>query len=996
MASTPQSRFGDLLRAFRREARLTQEELAERAGLSVRGISDLERGVNQAPWRETALALADALGLSPDKREQLLAARQRVTPLTRRTPRQELLSSTVRPRSLALIGRAGEQSQIDHLLARDGSPMLLFFGEPGIGKTRLLMDAEERAQRLGWTVLRGGSQQSDGQHPYAPLVQALESSLAAQSLAQRRQSLKDCEWMARLLPELADAAPTPVSSWQVSPEQERRLMFSAVGRYLARMAEPVGVLLVLDDLQWATADGLSLLLTLIRSAEAPTHPVCLRVVAAARDTPLDASHPLSHAIADLAREGLVSRTRLGPLTMEYANMLLHAALAGAGGIAAEEREAAIRVALARAGGVPLYLMGFARALSAPRSDSNQALSQIDIPWDVAETIHQWVNELPLAAQDVLSMAAVHGRETPLALLASACDLNEEQVIEAVEAAYAARLLIETSGDACMFAHDLIREAVLARLTAARVKMLHRRVAEALEADPRRAQAEPLAFHYGRSAESDRAIMYLERSGDQACALRANAAAEACYRDVLEYIAAHGPEGARGRVEEKLGNLLMGCGRYMDAIRAFEDAVSSFGRAGNVDGVGRAVAQIGWAHVRGGTCDQGLARVEPLLAPMALRDLRLSTQVMLLCAHAVLLFGEGRYLEQLASAQRAATLAREAHDMASLAKSMRLEGLALVLLGRLDEALPVLQETIKTAEIVGDLDSFSAALNDAAAAYRIRGELTSSWTHSARAVEVAEQLGDPTGIAFFATSHGDNAYLLGDWAIARHSFERAVAVVREMGSSWVAAYPLMSLGALSLAEGRDEAAIRLLDEAVTLAERDHDLQALRIAQATLAERELLRGAASDALRRLQPLLETSAITEKDTVALLPLVAWANVHLGSLTHAETTLDLCLRRAEVTGARLVIVDALLAQARLRIRQADWTRARESLSNALTLSKEMTYPYAELKAHYLYGKLSAACHLPARAREHYEQALTLCRRLGESLYQSYIADALADLPHA
>src|ERR1700733_5867617 len=56
-------RFAGLLRQLRREARLTQEELAEAAGLSPRSISDLERGVNLTAHKDTALLLAGALGL---------------------------------------------------------------------------------------------------------------------------------------------------------------------------------------------------------------------------------------------------------------------------------------------------------------------------------------------------------------------------------------------------------------------------------------------------------------------------------------------------------------------------------------------------------------------------------------------------------------------------------------------------------------------------------------------------------------------------------------------------------------------------------------------------------------------------------------------------------------------------------------------------------------------------------------------------------------------
>src|SRR5215203_2887896 len=66
--------FGDLLRRLRSAAALSQEELAERAGLSRRGISDLERGARHAPYLATVRLLADALQLDAAERAALLAA----------------------------------------------------------------------------------------------------------------------------------------------------------------------------------------------------------------------------------------------------------------------------------------------------------------------------------------------------------------------------------------------------------------------------------------------------------------------------------------------------------------------------------------------------------------------------------------------------------------------------------------------------------------------------------------------------------------------------------------------------------------------------------------------------------------------------------------------------------------------------------------------------------------------------------------------------------
>jgi len=66
--------FAGLLRQFRAEARLTQEELAEAAGLSPRSVSDLERGINRTARKDTAVLLADALSLTGQVRVLFVAA----------------------------------------------------------------------------------------------------------------------------------------------------------------------------------------------------------------------------------------------------------------------------------------------------------------------------------------------------------------------------------------------------------------------------------------------------------------------------------------------------------------------------------------------------------------------------------------------------------------------------------------------------------------------------------------------------------------------------------------------------------------------------------------------------------------------------------------------------------------------------------------------------------------------------------------------------------
>src|SRR5581483_2480353 len=105
-----------VLRRFRRAARLTQEELAERATLSPRAISDLERGERRWPQRETVQLLAEALHLSPADRASLeAAARGRDNAAARRhvaTPHN--LPAAVTP----IVGRERELVDLGALLRR--------------------------------------------------------------------------------------------------------------------------------------------------------------------------------------------------------------------------------------------------------------------------------------------------------------------------------------------------------------------------------------------------------------------------------------------------------------------------------------------------------------------------------------------------------------------------------------------------------------------------------------------------------------------------------------------------------------------------------------------------------------------------------------------------------------------------------------------------------------------------------------------------------------
>lgn len=158
MTEQPGSQFAGLLRHLRTEARLTQEELAEAAGLSPRSVSDLERGINRTARKETAGLLAGALGVAGPARELFVAAARGRAPVAdvlaavqeaapgaapaaaSRTLPRDTASFTGRERELARLleelAPAAVGRRVVGIHALDGMA--------GIGKTTLAVHAAHR------------------------------------------------------------------------------------------------------------------------------------------------------------------------------------------------------------------------------------------------------------------------------------------------------------------------------------------------------------------------------------------------------------------------------------------------------------------------------------------------------------------------------------------------------------------------------------------------------------------------------------------------------------------------------------------------------------------------------------------------------------------------------------------------------------------------------------------------------------------------------------
>ncbi len=984
MSSSRLPLFGDLLKRYRGAAGLTQEELAARAGLSPKGISDLERGARQTPRRETLQLLAEALKLSDHDYAVLEASARRRGKVSPSLPAITIPGAQCG--LPLLVGRAQELALIEQHLSGIGPEVLVFAGEPGIGKSHLLREAALRGQEQGWRVLQGGCHRRSGQGPYAPFLGLLERHLASLSPVKRRVALKGCGWIVRLLPELTEEVAEAVPSWSLPPEQERRLMFGAVVRYLTNVGSTAGCLLLLDDLQWAGADALDLFDFIIH---APS-PLPLRVVAAYRDIEVRSQDTLALLLTDLAREGHLMRRVLHPLPTSEAAALVDKLLSEMAGNQSSLREHILQ----RAGGLPFFLVNCAQVL---RDDALKGepghLEGQKLPWSVTESVRQRVAALPAEAQETLEIAAVIGRVVPRMLLARVAGelaWREEDLLTALEAACQARLLTEEGETAYAFAHDLVREIISSDMSAARRARLHRLVAQALEQKTGEAPVEVLAYHYSLAGENEQAIKYLGQAGKHALAMHANADAARHYREVVRRLEEAGQMMEAAQAREHLGRALMTLASYDEAVDVLEQAIATYRRENQHEQWLQALAQMGWVQALRGTPAEALERLEPLMESLS-ADPPSAGLAALYVALSYLYLASEQHARCLATAERGREIASEAGDQRLLMMAHDRRATALLMWDRLDESRQVLiEQVIPQAEALGDLQTLIRAWLNLSQVYGMWGLADQERLALEHTITLAEQLGDSAIGSFAHYRLGEYLFHSGDWKQARKEFEQAHALIRPVGMSRYAGFPLLGLGVLYQAEGCQEAANDCLEKAANLAQETESSQILEAVQAALAERELLNGQPEAARTRLTSWFPEAGRMNLSAEHILPLLAWTHLERGEVSQAQELLQQLIDHRRAAQERRHLVEALLVQARLEMRRSRWKKAREALEEALALCRAVSNPYAEAKTLYGYGLLSLKQRALAPGRERLEEALAILNRLGERLYAQHVEEAL------
>ncbi|HEX8066829.1 MAG TPA: AAA family ATPase [Thermoleophilaceae bacterium] len=682
-----------------------------------------------------------------------------------------------RERELAELGAAVEAAVSGH------GAVCLLTGEPGIGKTSLAGAVAERAERRGALVRWGRAWEGGGAPAFWPWVQVVRELSRGRDAAWLRERLgPGAPWIAQVVPEVREQVPGIDEPGSLDTDQARFALFDAVATFLRALSAERPLALVLDDLHAADPSTLRML-------EFACHAVRgapILVLAAYQEQAAQARPEIEKLVVEVAREG--TRVVLRRLDPDDVARLV-------------ERREGVRPEPALAcelwettEGNPFFASEVVRLLAVEgglRPDGGRAggPARIPLPDTVREAIRRRLAPLGPEVVETLGLAAVIGRELPLAVLERATGAGREELLDALDRASSAGLAGEVPGSpgAYRFAHGLVRETLYGDLAPSRRTRMHGAVGDALSerygaaVDAHLAE---LAHHYLLAAPvgfAEKAVDYATRAGRRAMRLLA----------------------------------------YEEAARLFEGALGALELAGSgTERRAELLLALGRARVRAG---DGAARETLLAAAGAARSLDRPD----LLAEAALAFRAFARQPGLVDDEVVALLeeALRRLDAAEVGLRARLTvRLAVQLFDRRDAGdrrEELVDEAIAAARGLGDPATLAYVLSNAQLVRWTAGRVEECRAYSEEVLALAEETGD-IDLAVTARSRQIDLYLgVDDLAGADLELEALDRLVRELSDPRAHAHVAVQRARRALIEGRFDDAERLMAEGEAHGERARD-------------------------------------------------------------------------------------------------------------------------------------------------------------------------------
>ena len=425
----------------------------------------------------------------------------------------------------SVVGRPVELAAIEQEIASALTRRLVGLtleGEPGIGKTRLLLEARELARQAGFTTIAATADE-EIRGPFLLARSILGSQEAMEAAAGAGEAAQ--EPLAQCLGAMSGQDDPGLASL---PTDQRVLRTFDLGAIAFRaLAEASGLAILIDDLQWADDDSLRLLRYVVRADAA--NPILL--VFAIRPEEFALMTEAVNLTADMDRMGIIRRLKLNRLTPGETRELLSQALGG------PVDPSSASVMHSQSEGVPFIVEEMAFAYR-----EAGMIQEIDGKWTLARNADRLV---PSAVKTLISRRAARLPEETTALLAEAAvlgrhfslkDLREvelrvreidadlESLAASLVPAVSAGLLIQHAQDSpadYSFPHEQVQEFAISTLVPARRRAIHAAIVKLLLAgEPSPASLPLLARHAKAAGDAEVCVRFSVEASRNALAASA--------------------------------------------------------------------------------------------------------------------------------------------------------------------------------------------------------------------------------------------------------------------------------------------------------------------------------------------------------------------------------------------------------------------------------------------------------------------------------------------
>jgi len=911
---------------------------------------------------------------------------------------------TERSGASTFVGRGEELDAIRDALKRSAversQQLVLVGGEPGIGKTTLATVFARRAHADGAVVLYGRCDEDLG-IPYQPWAEALGHLIdhAPPGMLDEVLTAHGAD-LAHLGPALSPIGKGG-GGGSADPETGRYLLFGAIVRILGATGVDHPVAVVLDDLQWADAPTLQVLRHLMTSDQ--RFPIV--VVGTYRESEVRAGDPLADLLA--WSHGQPSVTRLGLRGLDDTDLL--ALMEAAAGHSVDESGLALRDALSReTDGNPFFVFELLRHLietgavyqnAEGRWTASGDVRRQGLPISVREVIGRRAARLGDEAVRILSVAAVIGRDFDLDLLARAADTGEDALLEVLDTAVAATLVVNVVGERYSFVHALVGHALYETLSPARRARAHRRVADAIEAicgaDPGPRVGE-LAYHWAQALapqDAAKAISYARAAGDRALAQLAPDEALRWYRQALGLLDDQERDDPRLRAALGVG---IGNAQRQTGDPEFGRTLLEAGRLARQVGDGGTVVAAALANNRGlfsviGRVDHD--RVEMIEAALAsIGDVDSAPRARLLALLAIEHTWDGDYPGRRALSDNAVAMARRLGDPATLRDVLLLRHNTIWVPETVAERLQLTAEAETLAQAVGDpVGRFWSAIYRYCPAVQIgdRDEVTRCWELN-RAL--AAQIGQPTLLWMSAWFDTIYVQLSGDVARAEQLAAETYQIGSESGQPDAVLIYAGAINAVRFHQGREAELVNALASSVAAN------PGLPFIRSALARTFVDLGRVDDARQLLAAEVDTDFPLPHDPGLLSAWITWAEVasRLGDVVAARMLYERLTPWPEQVVFNGSVIGGAIAHylGQLATVLGRYDTAEEHFSMARTLHERLQAPFHHARTHLEWARMLVVRARPAdghHARTHLDTAIDLARRYGCALVEQQASELLA-----